>query len=291
MQPAIDLPARVRAAAETSELVRAVRSVAADGGVRFALGETPLRPLSRQEVELLERLGNWAQDWSRVRVAERFDPQSVRHSNFHGDVILGRFARSIHVAEGLELPAGIYHSTVANCVIADDVLIRHVRLLVNYEVGEAAVLVDCGSITCDRATPFGNGTDLPIAIETGGRDVRVYAEIDVEVAAAVARSRSDRDRLELYAKAVADYTAQATSNRGIIERGTVVRSTTSVRNTYLGPHAEVDGATLLADSTILSNEQESAHIQSGACVTRSLIQWGSHVATMAIVDSSVLTEH
>ena len=42
---------------------------------------------------------------------------------------------------------------------------------------------------------------------------------------------------------------------------------------------------------LASSAEEPVHITSGACVTRSLIQWGSHVATMAIVDSSVLTEH
>jgi hypothetical protein len=287
----MNLPDRVRAAAECSELVRAIQSVTKDGGLRFAVGEFPVRSLSKEEIAALERGGNFAQDWSRVRVADGFDPQRVTHSTFVGDVVLGRFQRQVSLANGLELPAGIYFSTVGNCVIGNDAHVREVKLLANFVVGESAVLFDCGAIRCDGTTSFGNGQELPIAIETGGRDVRVFAEIDVEIAAAVARSSSQRELLKQYADAVGEYVKRATCTRGIIDHGAVVRNTRVVRNAYVGPHAEIDGATLVADSTILSNNDEPAHIQSGACVTKSLVQWGSHVTTMAIVDRSVLTEH
>jgi hypothetical protein len=288
---AFDLAGRVSLAADSSELVRAAESVAGDGGIRFALADAAVRSLTRAEVEQLESQGNFADDWSRIRVADGFDPRRVRQSSFHGDVVLGRFARQVRVADGLDLPAGVYRSTLANSVIGHDVLVRDVKLLVNYAVAPDAVLHDCGRITCDGPTAFGNGQDLPIAIETGGRELRVYAEIDVEVAAAVARSRGQRDLIERYATAVDGYTQRATSPRGIIERAAVVRGTATVRNVYLGPHARVDGATLVCDSTLLSNEQEPATIESGGCVKSSLVQWGSHVTTLAIVDSSVLTEH
>jgi hypothetical protein len=287
----IDVVARVRAAEEHSELIRAVALVRRDGGVSLALDDGPLRALSADELATLERWGCSAQDWSRIRVIEGFDPRSVRHTHFCGDVVLGRFARTVSVAQGLELPSGICHCTLANCVIGNDVLIRDVKLLANYVVCAGAVLLDAGSILCDGETAFGNGIELPIAIETGGREVRVYAEIDVEVAAAVARGRSDRARLEQYAAAVAEYTREATSSRAIICRSATVRSTPLVHNVYLGPHADLTGATSVAHSTILSNRDEPVHIRSGACVSHSLVQWGCHVTTMAIVDNSVLTEH
>jgi hypothetical protein len=281
----------VRAAAAQSELVQALASVRRDGGRTLALGDAPLRPLYRDEIDQLERLGNSSADWSRVRVADGFDWRKVRHSSFHGDVLLGRCTRQVRLAEGLELPAGIYNATLANCVIGNDVFIRDVRLLANYVVAEGVVLLNCGEIACDARTAFGNGNKLPLGLESGGREVAVYAEIDVEIAAAVARARGERDFLNHYARAVADYTAQVVSSRGVLERGAVVRSTPSVRNTYLGAQAVVDGATLVADSTLLSNGAEPVQVESGGCVTHSLLQWGSHVATMALVDRSVLTEH
>src|SRR5262249_50058277 len=64
-----------------------------------------------------------------------------------------------------------------------------------------------------------------------------------------------------------------------------------VRNTYLGPSARVDGANLVADSALLSSAEEKVQVDTGACVTNSVLQWGSQVSTMAIVDRAVLTEH
>jgi len=45
------------------------------------------------------------------------------------------------------------------------------------------------------------------------------------------------------------------------------------------------------NTTILSNKDEKAEIIDGAYVKNSIIQWGSEVASGAIVDSSCLTEH
>lgn len=286
-----NLASRVRAAAQSSELIRAVRSVTDDGGVAFALDEARLRSLSDDEVQHLERLGNSADDWSTIHVAEPFDPRTVCACSFHGQVVLGRFTKSVRLADGIEVPSGVYRSTLANCVVGNDVLVHDVRLLGNYVAGSESVLLNCGTICCDAETAFGNGAELPVALETGGREVAVFAEIDVATAAVVARARFQADLLKQYAAAVADYAAQATGRRGIIAPGAILRDTTQVRNTYVGPHAQVDGATMVADCTLLSNKEEPVKVQSGAYVTQSLLQWGSHVTTMAIVDRSVLTEH
>lgn len=291
MRPPVDFVARVRAAEDQSELVRAIALVRRDGGLSLALNDCPVRALLPTEIADLEQYGNRSADWSRVRVAEGFEPSRVRSSQFWGDVVLGRFARSVPMTDGLLLPSGVESCTISNCIIGDDALVRDVKLLANYVVGPMAVVWDCGSVTCGNACTFGNGAELPIAIETGGREVRIFAEIDVEIAAAVARCRNDRTALERYARAVEEYTHEVTSPRGVIARAATVRNTPRLRDAFVGTHAEISGATAVTNSTLLSNEREPVHIESGACVNGSILQWGCHVSTMAIVDSSVLTEH
>ena len=282
---------KVAVEAAHSALHLAVAQLRADGGLAFALGSTKVRSLTTEEIRGLESLGNLAHDWSRVGVVEGFDWTRIRHCEFHGSVILGRFSKPISVAEGVDLPAGIYRSTLADCVIGHDVLIRDVKLLANYVVGPRVVLFDCGTITAGPRTTFGNGASLSLGIESGGREVALFAEIDVEVAATVARHRSCQEFLEAYSKAVCNYVAGVVSSRGIIESDVVVRHTPQIHNVFLGSHARVDGANLIADSTVLSNSEEPTRISSGACVTSSILQWGSRADTMAIVDRSVLTEH
>jgi hypothetical protein len=286
-----DLIARVREAATQSELVHAVSSIRRDGGRAFALGGVPLRPLCEIEIGHLERLGNSCADWSRLRVADGFDWRRVRHCTFYGDVLLGRFTRDVSLADGATLPSGLSHATVSNCVIGNNVFITDVKLLANYVVGEEAVLLNCGMIHCDGRTAFGNGATLSLGVESSGREVAVYAEVDSDLAATVARSRGQHEFLQQYAQAVHDYTSQVISNRGIIERRAVICSTPKVHNAYVGPHARIDGATLVEDSTLLSSPDEPVRVESGACVTGSLLQWGSQVSTLAIVDRSVLSEH
>jgi hypothetical protein len=181
--------ARVWSALTSSELLQTVARVRADGGRSFALGRAGVRALMPEEVQRLESLGNRCPDWSRVRVSKGFDWRTVRQCSLHGDVVLGCFTGEVPVGDGVVLPAGVYQSTLVDCVVGTGALVQNVRLLANCAVGEGAVLFDCGSITCDTQTTFGNGAVLSLGPETGGRDVAVYAEIDVEVAAAVARSQ------------------------------------------------------------------------------------------------------
>jgi hypothetical protein len=281
----------IRQALESSEFLRAVASVRRDGGHSLALGGEPLRRLSLAEVRTLERLGNTAEDWGRVRVAEGFAPQRVRNCHFEGDVALGRCTGRARLAEGLELPAGLSKATVVGCVIGHEAVVHEVRLLAHYVVGAGAVLLDCGRVTAEGETAFGNGAALRVALEAGGREVAAYAEIDVATAAAVATSRGRARLLSDYAAAVADYRARASSRLGLIEAGARVQGAARVVNTYVGPHARIEGATLLADSTLLSNAEEPAEVGDGACVRGALLQWGSRVSTQAVVERSVLTEH
>jgi hypothetical protein len=281
---------KLRRTTADSELVRAVASLRRDGGRSIVLGDSPLRPLYRDEITKLEAQGNESADWSRVKVVDGFDGRRIHYSSFHGDVILGRCTRQVPLASGFAIPAGIYDSTVANCVIGSDALIQDVKLLVGYAVADNAVLLDCGAITCDEYTTFGNGAELPLGIESGGREVAVYAEIDVDVAAQAARLRGRHQLQEAYRAAVSAYTSQVACKRGFIGRQATIRNTPTLRNTYVGPYAVIDGATLVTDSTLLSDAQQPVRVESGACVMSSLLQWGSCATSLAIVERSVLAE-
>lgn len=274
-----------------SEFVKTVASARRDRGQTLALGGVPVRLLFRDEITQLEKQGNSSADWSRVLVVEGFDWRWIEHSSFHGDVILGRFARQVALVEGLQLPAGIYRSTLANCVIGHNALIRDVKILAGYIVCPGAILLDCGSITCEGETAFGNGGQIPLGIEAGGREVPVYAEIDVESAAAVARSRAQLGFLQRYQEAIEEYIARVRSPRGIIGTAARVRTVPRIRNTFIGPYADLDGATCVSDSTILSGFEEPTLVTSGAAVSDSILQWGSRVTRMAIVERSLVAEH
>jgi hypothetical protein len=284
------LEAQVRRLAAGSDLLGTVAAVRRDGGVAFALGGAALRTLYKPEIDLLEDLGSTARDWSRVLVADGFNPRRVRTCEFHGDVVLGRFTQYVPLADGLEVIAGLSNSTVADCVIGHNALVRDVRLLANYVVGEGAILVDCGRVTCAAGTTFGNGARVPVALEGGGREVEVFAEMGVGLAAVAAAPGPRRPELDGYRAAVAAYRAAATSDRGVIGAGARVWSVPRLEDTFVGPAARIDGATAVLRSTLLSTPDDPVEVGSGALVADSLLQWGSRATSSAVVEQSVLAE-
>jgi len=260
-----------------------------EGSVLFEDAE--LRSLSAEDIEVLEANLNLSDDWSLVRVVTGFDPHRVRESRFVGRAILGSFAGETEVEPGVKVPTGIFRSLISNCEIGHEATVWEVRILGNMIVKQGGLLFNCGSVVCTGETAFGNDIALPLAIETGGREVRTYAGITVEVAAEVASSRGDEQKIADYNRLVEDYTGRATGAFGVIGERARVINTPRVENVFVGDHCRIEDAAAVKNSTLLGTEEEPAEIKEGAFVRDSILQWGSEVATGALVDRSVLTEH
>jgi len=282
----------VQTALRTSELLRSSRqaclkaktgkSVTVKGG---------LRALRREEVSQLEAQGNWAEDWKNVHVSRSFRAGHVVGCRFFGTVVLGEATGTVKLPGGVSFRSGCFRSTLQNAEVGDGALVSDVALLTGYLVKSGAAVFNCGTVACSGPSTFGVGTELSVAIETGGREVLTYAEITVDVAAKVATSRANKAFLKEYASLVGRYVAAAKAPLGTIDSGATVANTTKVLNSYVGRGAVIDGAQLVRNSTLLAAPDEATQVGSGAYVTDAIIQWGSVVTSMAIIDTSVLTEH
>ncbi|MCZ7644627.1 MAG: DUF4954 family protein [Planctomycetota bacterium] len=249
------------------------------------------RALTAGEIAQLEKQHNAAADWKLVLVAKDFNASKVVDSYFAGPVRLGSFNEPVTVEKGVQLGSGVYRADLSNVTVGNNALVLNVGLLANAVIGDGAVVKDCGTVVCTGATSFGSGAELPIAIETGGRETPVYAELSVEVAAAVAGNRKDKTALEAYAKAVAEYVAAAKSELLVVEAGAHVKNTPKVVNAYVGPGAVIDSAAWVENAALLSLADEPAEIKAGAYVKNAVIQWGADVNTMGLAVNSVLCEH
>jgi hypothetical protein len=274
-----------------SDFLRTVRSVRRDTGTRWALGGESVRPLREDEIRQLIADGNTAENWRRIRVADGFEPGRVRHSDFLGYVTLGRFEGHVFGPGGVEYPSGVVRSTLSNCVIGHDALVRNVGALAGYAVGPRAVVAGCGRIVCDGPTTFGNGATLPIGPQCGGRWLRVFAELTLELADLLTTQACGAERAKRYAELLTDYLTQVASERGIIGPGATVSHVPVVRNTYIGPGADLDAVTRIDNATLLSTPEEPVRVRDGACVSDSLIQWGGRVCGPAVLERAVLLEH
>ncbi|MBN9523203.1 DUF4954 family protein [bacterium] len=273
-----------------SAVVRTARAVRADGGRALALGPDPVRPLTGDEVARLRANGNTADDWERVRVSTGFLPDRVHRSDFHGDVVLGRFDGAAVGPDQAAVPAGVVRSTVTDAVVGHDAAVRDVGLLSRYVVGRQAALLGCGRVVCDEATGFGNGGPVRIGPQTGGRVLRPFAELTLPLADALTAAGGPPELPRRYAEALAEYLAAVRSDRGVIGDRAVVAHAAVVRNAFVGAAACVEGAARLERCTLLSGPEDPVRVGDGAAVADSLLPWGVSVYGPAVVDRSVLLE-
>ncbi|MCB1196154.1 DUF4954 family protein [bacterium] len=248
------------------------------------------RKLTQPEIDQLTKQNNCCMDWSKITVAEDFIADNIMGSYFEGAVFIGRFS-GYKSPFGEKFWAGIANSAVFDSDLLGESAVISVRWLGNYRVYMGCMLFNVGTLAVCKESSFGCGIELPIAIETGGREVLVYPEITVDVADKVATTRSDKEFIAKYEELVKKYAKEATSSKGTILSQAQVLNTNKVVNAFIGEGAVIDNATLVDNATIYSLPDEKTEILDGAYVKSAVIQWGCEVASMAIVSKSALVEH
>jgi hypothetical protein len=250
-----------------------------------------VRSLTHQEIAIMEGRGCRCDDWSLIRVAEDFDPFRVRRSHLVGACVLGRFQGEIAVLPGINLPTGIYGSTLIGCQVGNDCLIEDVRFAAHQVIESGALLFDVGSITSSGAARFGCGQELSLGIESGGREVPAWSGLGVAEAEQLALDRHDRNVLDRVSSAVAALVEQITSPVGWVRKGASVRHVRTIHDAYIGAGAVIDQLNELADSAVLSTAAEPVRLDGGSAIRHSLLHRGVRVSGSAIVRNAVLCQH
>ena len=250
-----------------------------------------LRDLTREEIALLETRGCRADDWAQVQVAQDFDAFRLRDVHLRGRCVLGRFSAEVDLLPGLRLSAGIWRATLVDCQIGNDCLIENVRVMAHAVVEHGCAIVDVGSLTGEDGAAFACGRRIAVGPETGGREVPVWAELDLASAAAIAEQRDDAEGLAGVEAAVAAYAARIALPVSWIRRGARIRHTLRVHASWIGAHADIDHAGEILRCAVLSSPEEPVAIGGGASLRDSVLQWGVGVGGNAIVRGSVLMEH
>ena len=115
------------------------------------------RHLDNSEISTLRNQDCDSSDWKQIRVSDKFSPGRVQNVRFAGEVKIGEVS-------------GLYHSKISNCEIGDDVLIDEVHLIQNYRIMDHVTLENVDAISVNGATSFGNGFELEVLNEGGGRE-------------------------------------------------------------------------------------------------------------------------
>lgn len=249
------------------------------------------RHLSTQEIATLEQQHCKASDWNLIQVKDSFDVTRLESVTLIGSNTIGNFSASTTTSEGLVLPNGIYHATLQNCVVDDEVLIYNIeRAIVNSHIQHHAVVLNCESIACVGQSSFGCGTTVSVLNETGGREVKLCPELTAQVAYLLAFYRNNEPLVQALNRAIDEQTKLHTSDYLTIGEHAQVIGCKEIRNVNIGAYANIHNATLLHNGTIVSDQSFPAEVGDNVIARDFITLWGSQITEGALLERTFVGE-
>lgn len=243
------------------------------------------RKLTAQEIAQLEKQGCSARDWNEVEVADAFDPQYVRNTNFSGHNRLGVFRREIVLPGGLTIHSGIYNATLHNCEVGNDAHLYNIHnYIANYHIGDNTCIENVNAILVDRKTTFGNGVRVPVMNEGGGREIPIFNELSASLAYILTLYRHRPEMIHEVERLIDAYAEEKASDHGYIGDHVRILNCGSIKNVYVGDYAELTGVSRLKNGTINSNEQAPVRLGSGVKCADFIIASGVEIGDSTLVD-------
>ena len=167
------------------------------------------RKLNQEEISQLENQNCYSDDWSKVEVVNGFKASRIRSVNFSGNIKLGKFENEF-IFSNIKKPSGIYNASLHNCTIGDNTYIAHIRnSLSNYKVGKNVYIENVDVIEVEGKTSFGNGLQINVLDETGGRKVPIYNELSSHLAYILAMYRHRPKMIDSVRKMIDDYSEKS----------------------------------------------------------------------------------
>ena len=240
--------------------------------------------LSAEQIGQLTRQGCSSEDWSKVQVAEGFNAVSVKSTYFSGHVKLGVFEKQVSFFGGVSKPAGISDATIHNCTIGNNVYISRIRnYIANYVIEDDAVIDNIELLAVEGESSFGNGVEVAVVNEAGGREIPIYDNLSAQTAYILAFYRHRPKVIEKLRKMIADYTASVTCSMGLVGEGARLINCRIIKNVKIGSASSIEGVNKLENGSINSCIEDVVHIGPGVFAEDFIACSGSEITDGVII--------
>ena len=242
------------------------------------------RNLSPSEISQLQTQHCAAEDWGSILIHPQLNLKYVQGVRFSGVCRLGLFSKSFTMPGGMRKHSGIFHATLHNVSVGDNCCIENIKnYIANYDIEEDCFVENCDIILVDGVTSFGQGVEVSVLCETGGREVTIHDGLTAHEAylAAMYRHRPllvQRLREMAMAKA-----RQWTRSRGTISAHSTIVDTGYIKNVYVGPGSKIEGAGRLKNGSLMSRMDSPIHIGYGVIADDFIVQDGSCIEDCSTV--------
>jgi len=236
------------------------------------------RKLNGQEIQQLKGQGCTAVDWDLIDVALDFKPDNIYYTRFSGNVKLGVFDHEFTLAGGMKKRAGLYHTTLHNVTVGNHCCIENVKnYIANYQIGDYTFIENVDIILVDGRSKFGNGVDVAVLNETGGREVMMHDRLSAHQAYIMALYRHRPVLIERMKAIIEKYAEENASDMGRIGSHVTIVDSGYIKNVKIGDYCKIEGAGRLKNGSLNSNEEAPVHVGYGVVCDDFIISSGSHV--------------
>ena len=248
------------------------------------LNNMKYRELTLKEIEQLQSRSCRAEDWSSVMVANGFKTDNIDYVSFSGRVCLGVFEAEFTMPGGIKRHAGLHNIALHNVTIGNNCYIEHVHnYIANYNIGDNVVIINVDIMYVDGVSRFGNGVDVSVLNETGGRNIPINDKLSAQSAYIMALYRH-RPKLAARMREITEYYCNKhASDRGYIGDNVTIMNTGTVRNVKIGSNCSIGGASRLLNGSINSNGHAPVNIGNGVICDDFIISSGASIDSNAML--------
>lgn len=246
------------------------------------------RQLTAHEIEVLVRNRNTTDNWNNILVTQAFNPELVKNSKFFGLVRIGKLEPWFLEFHDLQVPVGIYNSTIVSCDFGDNVVIDNVNYLSHYIIGNEVIITNVNEIDSTNHAKFGNGIlkegesesvriCLEICNENGGRSILPFDGILPGDAWLWSRSRHQKALQQRFREMTEKQFDNLWGYYSTIGDRAVVKNCSIIKDVKIGADAYIKGANKLKNLTINSSPDYPTQIGEGCELVNGIIGKGCKI--------------
>ena len=236
------------------------------------------RLLTTYEIDCLQRQNCTAEDWANIAVAPEFSPEYVHHVRFSGRIRLGAFQQEFTLCGGVKRHAGIRYATLHNVEVGDNCCIENVKnYIANYVIGDDTFIDNIDILLTDGRSRFGNGTEVSVLNETGGREVMLHDRLSAHQAYIMALYRHRPQLIEALRRIIEAYADSRASDTGTVGSHVTIVNAGYIKNVRIGDYCQIEGVGRLKNGSINSNREAPVHIGYGVVCDDFIVSSGSSI--------------
>ena len=244
-----------------------------------------MRNLTQDEILILKSQHCSSDNWDGVKIEDHESLEYIQNVRFSGEVVLGSFKADFTLLGGVKKHSGVRNATLHNVTVGNDSLIENIsNYIANYNIGKNTYIENVDLVLVDGKSSFGNGVEVSVLNETGGREVKIYDRLNAQIAYVLAMYRHRSGLSERLNALIDQYAQEQTAERGTIGDHVHIRNTRYINAVKIGNNAVLSGVNRLRNGSILSNAVAPVCIGHGVIADDFIICSGS-----SIEDNSSLT--